>query len=105
MFVEDWFPTKRNLPVVSMAVNTGVLPELNGDPESSVSAPVLESMEKAETSFDPELATYRNFSEVATARDMGLVPALNGDPEIAVNAPELESTVNADTLPPSRLAT
>jgi len=54
----------------------GKIPMGNGDPATGVNAPLLESIENAETSFEPLFTTYRKLPAGSMAEIMGVVPAV-----------------------------
>src|SRR5579863_9289564 len=70
---------------------------LNGDPVAGVSAPVMGSNLKTETSLLALLATKTRFALETTASPLGCEPAGKGEPLIAVNVPLMPSMVNAET--------
>jgi hypothetical protein len=65
----------------------GLLPVELGSP-AEASAPVVLSMAKTATSFEPWFATYRNRPFGSTASDTGSVPEIaNGEPATGVRKP------------------
>src|SRR5580698_2704508 len=50
-------PVNTNFPLGSTATDEGAVPAFTGEPETAVSAPVVELIVNSETLFDPELDT------------------------------------------------
>ena len=72
----------------------GLVPAVNGDPDTAVSVPSVRLMANPETS-PPWLAAYTNLPAESAPTATGPVPALNGDPVTAVKAPVPELMVKA----------
>jgi len=81
-----------------VATPPGVVPAANGDPLTSVNAPVARLMLNTETLFEPPFATYKNRPEKSTAISFGPVPAVKGEPASGDKAPVDGSIEYAETL-------
>jgi len=81
-----------------VATAPGTFPAANGDPLTSVNAPLAELMVNTETLFEPPFATYKNLPEKSTATSFGPVPAAVGEPARGARAPVGGSIEYAVTL-------
>src|SRR6266446_6393018 len=73
--VEPTFATYANFPDGSTVTEAGPNPAGNGDPATTVNAPVVALMLKAETLLELSFATYANLPEGSTVTESGPVPA------------------------------
>src|SRR5258708_39299202 len=70
----------------------------------AVSAPVLESIEKPDTSFGCDSAAYRWVAVWSTTNPLGEPPVANGVPATGVRAPPVVTMLQPDTLLRAELA-
>lgn len=103
-------PTNTNLALLdfpatsggSIATGAGWVPLANGDPETAVSAPLVESSENTETLFVPWLATITNFPSGVTRIPCGLLPPLGttcGVPTVPVRGSRVNPTISPPEVP------
>src|SRR6266852_4395802 len=90
-------PTYTYWPEGSVATNPGKGDVAKGEPGTAARAPVLGSIENADTEFPLAvfalLETNKNRPLTSTAAETGFSPAVNGEPGTAVSAPEAASMV------------
>jgi hypothetical protein len=104
MFFDPWLHTNKNLPVGSRMLNAGCVPAEKGESSSSVRAPVLLSMEYAETLLESKFEAYRNFPEESKVTEIGVVAAAKENPGV-VKTPVVEFMGRTEMVLASELAT
>ena len=70
------------------AMEYGRPPVANGEPFTTVKAPLVGLIANAETSLEPAFVTNRNLPSGVTASEEGELPAAYGAPVMGVSAPE-----------------
>lgn len=104
MLLDPRFNTYTYCPFTSVVTAMGLVPAANGDPDTSVNAPVVELMVSTETEFAAESATKAKFSPGSKLIAIGPAATKKGEPATCCRAPVL-AIVYASTPDSSGLAT